>query len=154
MRQLRACLIALGSMLCAVAVAAEPPALVAESIAEASKTCTDVGGKPAEGAGFATVRDLDGNGVEDWVLDFERFECDGAASLFCGTGGCTLEIYLGRDGTWQKVFADNVRSYKLVKRGKRPAIAVSLHGSACGRAGVHDCPKTFLFANSKLVPAR
>ena len=56
----------------------------ATAIEDARKQCIVAEGKPGPGGVMARAVDLDGNGRDDWVLDFGKLACDGAQTLFCG----------------------------------------------------------------------
>lgn len=47
--------------------------------------------------GAVTPVDLNGDGTPDWVIDSGAFQCSTSASLYCGTGGCTVDTVI--DGT-------------------------------------------------------
>jgi hypothetical protein len=133
--------------------AADYPDVVKAAIDDARKQCVEAGGKPGLDDAMASVADLDGNGGEDWVLDLGKLQCDGAASLFCGTGGCGLQIFLWQRGSeWKLAFDDNVRGWKRVKVNGRPGLLFHLHGSACNRVGYYDCRKTYVFDKGSLRP--
>lgn len=42
----------------------------------------------------AVQRDLDGDGVQDWLLDEGAFSCSTAATLYCGTAGCLVHTLI------------------------------------------------------------
>ena len=86
-------------------------------------------------------------------VDFGKLACDGADTLFCGTGGCTLQIYLWQRGSeWKLVFDDNVRGWKRISVRGKPGLLFHLHGSACNRVGYYDCRKTYVFDRGALRP--
>lgn len=43
--------------------------------------------------GFVRQADVDGDGVNDLLIDYLGITCDGSRG-FCGTGGCSQEIWL------------------------------------------------------------
>jgi hypothetical protein len=48
--------------------------------------------------------DLNGDGRDDYIVDFHEAECVGRASFFCGTSGCDLLILVAlRGGALRKV---------------------------------------------------
>ena len=87
--------------------------------------------------------DLNGDGREDYIVDFHEAECVGRTSFFCGTGGCDLLILVAlRGGALRKVFDDRVREYEILS-GRGPSeIRFVLHGSYCGGHGNPSCEKT------------
>jgi len=87
--------------------------------------------------------DLNGDGRDDYIVDFHETECGGRASFFCGTGGCDLLILVAqRGGALRKIFDDRVRGYEILS-GRGPSeIRFVLHGSYCGSHGNPSCEKT------------
>src|SRR5262245_2087792 len=75
---------------------AQPPEVRA-LFEEARRECRDVGGKEASFARDAVRRlDLNGDGRPDFIVDFKDSECDEAASLYCGSGGCPMTILVAQ----------------------------------------------------------
>lgn len=63
------------------------PAVVQQDLLEMTRMCRDAGGKPAKSPGLLQIADLTGDGLPDYVVDQGVFNCEGAASLFSGSGG-------------------------------------------------------------------
>ena len=97
-----------------------------------------------------TVRriDLTGDGRDDYILDFHFTECAGWESVYCGTGGCTLEILVTLpDGKLRSVFSGRAHEIEIVpgpdvKTASPRNIRFALHGSFCGGFGSQVCTKT------------
>lgn len=89
---------------------------------------------------------INGDKLTDWKVDF------GDQPGWCGTGGCRVELWLGRaDGGVTPVWDAQVREFKL-KRGKQGAtVDVDFHGSACGGAGVMACPRRYVWSSTDLA---
>ncbi|MBD2745828.1 SH3 domain-containing protein [Microvirga sp. BT688] len=123
------------------------PASVAAAINTNTATCSSFKGMP----GF-TRNDLDLNadGVNDWVVDYGHLECDGSTSMFCGSGGCTLQILIsnGRNA-WEAKFEDTVREYSFKPVGGKMLLRLEQHGIACGKPGIQSCPKDIDFAKGR-----
>ena len=123
------------------------PASVAAAINSNTATCGTFKGKP----GF-TRNDLDLNsdGVNDWVVDYGHLECDGTASMFCGSGGCTLQVLIsnGRN-SWASKFEDTVRDYSFKPVRGKMVLRLEQHGIACGKSGLESCPKDIDFAATR-----
>jgi hypothetical protein len=151
-------LVALAALLLAGATsarAAEPPAVVADAIEDARKQCLGDRGKPGPNNGMVSVADLDGDGREDWILDYAKFDCKGQAPLFCGSGGCLLQIFMWqRADEWKVVYDNNVRTWTRLQIDGKPGIRFSLHGSECNKAGAEKCEKTYVFARRGLKQKR
>jgi hypothetical protein len=91
-----------------------------------------------------TVRaiDLNGDGRDDYIISFAETECKGRLSVFCGTGGCSLDIYVTLpNGKQRMVFSDRVRAYEILPGEGARTIRFDLHGSYCGTYGAAECPK-------------
>ena len=99
--------------------------------------------------GFETRRDINGDGVPDIILDYGAFRCGDSVSFFCGTAGCTQQVFASLPGGgYAKVLDDNVRELTFRTIKGRPAMVLSSHGSACGRSGAENCGTT-LFWNGR-----
>jgi hypothetical protein len=139
-----------------MARSAQEPDVVAKAVRDAEEQCRADGGRPLKRGNFLRVDDLNGDGGEDWVLDFSKFECAGTVppQPFCGSGGCSLSIYLWSGGSaWQKAFDETVQTFRFVRQDGRPALRVELGGAACGKVNARSCPKTYVFRGGKLVAA-
>lgn len=142
-------LVAFGS-----AWAAEAPDNVMAEVAEAAKTCRELGGRPNTEA-MLRVDDLNGDGGEDWIVDYTKLDCAGETNPFCGSGGCSLSIYFWSGGsTWKQVFDDTVRGYRFRSAGGRRLMEIHYGGGMCGKANAADCLKVFVLQRDRIVPAR
>jgi hypothetical protein len=94
--------------------------------------------------------DIDGDRIPDWQVNFD------GEMAWCGTGGCRMELWLGRaDGPPTPVWDAQVRQFKL-RRGKTGAtVDVDFHGTACGGYGAMECPRRYVWdgAEAAFVPA-
>lgn len=91
-----------------------------------------------------TVRkvDLNGDGRDDYIISFADTECAGRFSVYCGTGGCSLDIYVTlANGKQRNVFSDRVRAYEILPGEGVRTIRFDMHGSFCGTFGAAECPK-------------
>jgi hypothetical protein len=143
------------SFLLLPARAAMEPDNVASEIQNAMQLCRKMGGTPDVDA-MLSVDDFNGDGGEDWIVDYKKLQCAGTANPFCGSGGCTLQVFLWSGGSkWNKAFDELVRSYKFVRTGGQRALEVQLGGAACGKPNAQSCAQTYRFiAGGRLVPAR
>lgn len=129
------------------------PAMVKDAMAKNLKEC-EAGEKPLYKPGFLTIRDINGDGKPDYILNYEHFQCGERVSVFCGTGGCQTEIFASEEDkglvhVWDKL-AQKVE-FKTI--GKRPAMTISLHGSLCGRNNSQRCAMTLYWNGSEFHPA-
>lgn len=105
--------------------------------------------------GFIEIMDLNGDGTEDAIVDYQYLSCDGSSLAFCGSGGCTLKLYGGkRGGLFDE--AGEFLSYglKIVGKGKAARIAISVHGSECGKDGAAPCTLTGRLRNGTFIVER
>lgn len=138
----------------APAWAAMEPEVVAGEVRDAAKTCRDMGGRP-DTAAMLEVQDLDGDGGEDWIVDYAKMRCAGIPNPFCGSGGCSLTIYVwAGGGNWTKVFDAVVQSWRFAARGGERALHVSFGGAQCGKSNAESCPRSFVFRGGTLTPLR
>lgn len=88
---------ALGSAAGPTAAQGRPPAPVLAAVQEMDAMCREFG-TPGDKSGLLRSADLNGDGVADWVLDQGVYVCEGAASLFGGSGGSQVSVWAGRPG--------------------------------------------------------
>lgn len=56
--------------------------------------CKRDGGHPLPTADYVRTADLNGDGKPDYLVDDNRFQCNGATVQTCGSGGCSVEIFM------------------------------------------------------------
>ena len=142
-------LLLLSTMSCALGVpaAAQGPAYpkdVQTVLDHATKSCLEEGGTGTEfSAEDVRKIDLTGDGRDDYIVHLQNAQCAERESVFCGTGGCDLEILIAnRDGSYKSVFGQRVRGYEIKPgRGAR-TIRFQLHGTYCGGHGNPSCYKS------------
>ncbi|WP_332694566.1 hypothetical protein [Bosea sp. (in: a-proteobacteria)] len=113
------------------------------------------GGKASFKPGFQRVADFNGDGLPDYLLDYGAAECVGGEMVnpFCGSGGCTLDIFVSAADGYRQAYGDNVRDWSLATGRGRPVLLLGLHGSACGRAGFEPCRKRLRWDGDRFVAA-
>ena len=74
------------------------------------------------GTRFTQLRDVDGDGRKDVVLDYSDALCGGQPEPYCDGGGCLLKVYLGQGGGYRKVFDSRVEAWKVEDRGGKPVL--------------------------------
>jgi hypothetical protein len=119
--------------------AASPPlpAAVAKAVKETAAICTEVGGK-ADTSQAVKRADLNGDGIEDYVLDVGSVNCDGAASVY-GDREKGVLVYVG-DGKGGVTEAFNDMSYGMTLEGTGPAakLWLTVMGRQCGKPAAKD----------------
>src|SRR5262245_23978743 len=129
------------------------PAAVTKSMEDSRKDCAPQ--KAVFKTGFMSSKDVNGDGVADYILDYGNFACGDMASLYCGSAGCSTEVIVSMPGGgFNQVFSDNVRGMSFKAVGGKPAMLLDLHGSACGRSGAEACRKTLYWDGSRFAAKR
>lgn len=122
---------------------------VAEAIAENEAFCED-GVTKAE-PNLSRRADVDGDATEDLLIDYAGLTCDGSLP-FCGSGGCTQEIWLADpQGGYRLLVSSLIEEIVLPAPG---AVLLLLDGAACGFAGAERCERTYAVRNGQLVLKR
>lgn len=73
-----------------------------------------------------TLVDVTGNGEIDEIVDSAAYECSSAVSLFCGTGGCGLDVIA--EGTTFNFLA---KGWSVRAGETAPELAIETHWSEC-----------------------
>ncbi|MCU9847375.1 hypothetical protein OEZ60_05095 [Defluviimonas sp. WL0024] len=84
--------------------------------------------------GAVSRPDLDGDFKPDWALDEYLLSCSTAASLFCGTGGCTTTFKVG-----DSVMTLLNKGWDLALMNTGPVLLAQIHGSECGGTNLNRC---------------
>lgn len=126
-----------------------PPGLQAFAD-EQSMTCTEAGGEPRIGPAFATPVDLNGDGAADYIVDLAGLECAGAWSLFCGSAGCPVSVWLSGPDGLARVWGDYAQGWEVQGAGAETALVVHRHGTFCPGAtsGAEGCSERLAFAGA------
>lgn len=134
--------------------AAMEPANVAAELDFAAKTCREMGGIPSTRA-MLTVHDLNGDGSEDWIVDYKKFICLGTINPFCGTGGCSLQIFLSSTGSsWTLAFDEVLHRYKFTLVNGKRTMKVQFGGAACNKTNSRACAKNYEIEQERIVPVK
>jgi hypothetical protein len=132
--------------------AAEPPDNIAEVVKEAEMACRHMRGIPNSEA-LLSMQELNGDGGEDWIVDFAKLECKGGINPLCGGGGCTLQIYFwDGEASWDLVFEDLVKSYKFGKTDGKPVLHVTTPGTPCNKPVDESCQYNYRLEKETVVP--
>jgi hypothetical protein len=113
------------------------PAVVAKTLKETAAICTEVGGKPNTSQAIKRA-DLNGDGIEDYVLDVGSVGCEGAASVY-GDREKGVLVYVG-DGKGGATEAFNGMSYGITLEGTGTAakLWLTVSGAGCGKPPAKD----------------
>ena len=126
------------------AAAQDLPKGIQQALDRHKASCLEQGGTAVTfDRNVARKIDLNGDGREDYILDMRDTVCEEARHVYCGTGGCEVQILIAqRDGSYTSIFSDTIHRYEIKPgRGVR-TIRFSLHGGYCGKHGPSPCSKT------------
>jgi hypothetical protein len=142
---------------------ADPPAGLFEATEEAFALCAERGGTARILDGYERNRDLNGDGLADYITDQGRIACGDIEAALCDPEGCALIVWLSApDGAYGRVELGTALDYELLP----PPAGVglprlrSIHaGPVCAAAGLDAaiCSQTWSFAgeapqSTDLVP--
>lgn len=110
------------------------PNIVKSEIAEMTSVCRQVEGKPRTSPDFLLIADINGDKISDYVINPMGFNCIGAESLFSGSAGTIIEIYIGTtDGQARKAFMSTAHDVELDMSTKPAKIRMLVEGALCGQ---------------------
>ena len=115
---------------------------IGEATAEATRQCSNAGGRLSMTRNFSRREDLSGDGWPDVVIDRSQLQCAGAQNLYCTDDGCGMQIWLAEpSGGFRLVYDDVARDIRA--RDVR-LIEIDTVGRACGRDKAKDaCTLSF-----------
>nr|WP_314437148.1 hypothetical protein [uncultured Brevundimonas sp.] len=85
-----------------------------------------------------------GSSGDDWVIDYEKTGDAG----WCGTGGCTKELWVSRQGRHVLVFSEQVLEWRLTP-GEPAVLDIDIHGANCDATGAEPCLRRFVWNESR-----
>ncbi len=110
------------------------PAAVQQHLTSMAKMCRESGGIPVNAPEAVQVADLTGDGVTDYVINEGAYNCQGAASLFSGSGGSQMSVYVSTpDGRAAKAFESGAFDVKLDNASAPVKVLVMVGGQLCGQ---------------------
>jgi hypothetical protein len=129
-------------------VAAAAPEIRRET-EEAFALCREAGGEPRVAPEYLGTGDLNGDGVEDYVLDLGALDCAGTGPLFCGAGGCPVTVWLSGPGGHARAWGGFARSARI----EDAAVILTRDGAYCipPTTAPEGCEERLGFAD--VVPA-
>ncbi len=84
--------------------------------------------------------------VEAELIDESEYACSSAASLYCGTGGCMINLVV--DGT---VRAWQATGWRLLEWGTDRILLIGRDGAWCGGAGAEVCYEALVWSNGRIL---
>ena len=119
------------------------PLSVQKELAEMMQMCKESGGKALKSPGLLTIVDLTGDQLPDFVIDQASFVCEGAASLFGGSGGSQVTVYVGtQDGQASQSFSSGTFGVKVDKNSKPAKLMLIVNGPMCGQKVSPKTPRS------------
>lgn len=80
------------------------------------------------------------------LVDESKYSCSSAASLYCGSGGCMLNLVVdGAATAWQAT------GWRLVDWGTDTILLIGRDGGWCGGAGAEVCYEAVNWSNGKFL---
>jgi hypothetical protein len=80
------------------------------------------------------------------LVDESQYACSSAASLYCGTGGCMLNLIVnGETMAWQAT------GWRLIDWGHDRILLIGRDGGWCGGAGAEVCYEALVWSNGKIL---
>lgn len=142
---------AVGGTIGVTAARAELPAPLLSDAMDSARVCREAGGRPVfqgvavSGAAatpdaqvpYATAVDLNGDGQPDFITDLAGLACENAWSIFCGSAGCPVKVWLSGAGGLTVAWGGLAQAWRL----EGGNVVVSLHGQMCSppRGGFDGC---------------
>jgi uncharacterized protein len=116
--------------------------------------CRKLGGTLKEGFDVPRIAtgDVDGDGIQDFVLDPQNLQCGAAATAFCGNGGCQIRIALS-DDDYAKPIEVLGGEPTLSLKENATSVDVWVDRSNCNLTDRSKaCWASYVWANGKLKP--
>src|ERR1700730_268117 len=78
---------------------------------------------------FVTRKDVNADGVPDFIVDWTNVRCKDGTRPSCGSLGCEVTVYASLpNGTYTKALSDTVRDYSFRRINGRPAVVLGFSG--------------------------
>lgn len=117
------------SIMWATAISSELPVPATRWLKETRSICEQDGGRlQVDWNSFVHYTNLNGNDIDDLVLDGSAVQCSTMPSFLCGSGGCSIVAVV--DGRYAQEFLGY--AWRPVLRGKRRLLAIEVSPTACG----------------------
>ncbi len=133
-------LIAVLGLALAIPACASLPEDVATPVRQALLQMDDGTGRPIAPGRLASRVSM-GLGGAGWLIDYSKT----GDQAWCGTGGCTRELYVARSGGSHRLaFREQVLDWSL-KDGPETVLDLELHRAACDALGSEPCLRRFVW---------
>ena len=80
------------------------------------------------------------------LVDESKYSCSSAASLYCGSGGCMLNLIAdGAVSAWQTT------GWRHIEWGPDQILLIGRDGAWCGGAGSEVCYEALVWSNGRIL---
>ena len=87
-----------------------------------------------------------GEGKMHFVLDLGEVRCSSMASMYCGSGGCSLHAVIG-----ERSWLFQAEDWKIVEWDGQRILLVARDGGWCGGAGAQLCFEAIVWSNGEML---
>jgi hypothetical protein len=118
-------------------------------LADAAKACAEQDNGVFASEGAVRQIDMTGDGTEDTLVDEALFTCTTAASLYAGSGGSMIHVFV--NGA-QSSFL--VQGYETVRWGDNLIVLLALGGTDCNTINANPCFEALIWVEDRFVTVR
>ncbi|MCE2737737.1 MAG: hypothetical protein LW703_05115 [Rhodobacter sp.] len=118
-------------------------------LADAAKACAEQDNGVFASEGAVRQIDMTGDGTEDTIVDEALFTCTTAASLYAGSGGSMIHVFV--NGA-QSSFL--VQGYETVRWGDNLIVLLALGGTDCNTINANPCFEALTWVEDRFVTVR
>lgn len=118
-------------------------------LADAAKACAEQDNGVFASEGAVRQIDMTGDGTEDILVDEALFTCTTAASLYAGSGGSMIHVFV--NGA-QSSFL--VQGYETVRWGDNLIVLLALGGTDCNTINANPCFEALTWVEDRFVTVR
>ena len=118
-------------------------------LADAAKACAEQDNGVFASEGAVRQIDMTGDGTEDTIVDEALFTCTTAASLYAGSGGSMIHVFV--NGA-QSSFL--VQGYETVRWADVLIVLLAVDGTACNTIAAAPCFEALTWVEDRFVSVR
>ena len=131
--------------------ASADPVTSADPVGRMQAIVTDFCGKSDYADDWLHRSDLNGDGIDDIVIEY-KLACYDLPAPFCGASGCMTELWYGLPGErWQLVLRTNMLGIGPVAYKDVPAVRIATVGLACGKTHGQICESVNTFSGGEFL---
>ncbi len=117
------------------------PSPVTTAIEEARAECAGFENGELEVPWDAVTRtDVSGDGEIDHVLDLGKLACSSMVSMYCGTGGCSVQFVV-----IETVTERLSKGWSVERLGPMTVLLNQIHGANCGGTNLNPCVEAMVW---------